>query len=145
MSIVNIFYGDGNKVEFQYTPLRQLALIKDWLGEIRVERNSYGEPISITDYRGQTVRYEWGKMGERKKLIYPDGTAVSMHYDKLLHPVELTRTAEGKDALWIRYQYDSRGRLFRKHSSGGYRTTIHYNGSGQIEELLHEDADGIHR
>ena len=56
MSIVNIFYGDGNKVEFQYTPLRQLALIKDWLGEIRVERNSYGEPISITDYRGQTVR-----------------------------------------------------------------------------------------
>ena len=43
MSIVNIFYGDGNKVEFQYTPLRQLALIKDWLGEIRVERNSYGE------------------------------------------------------------------------------------------------------
>ncbi len=139
----SIVYDDGNRVEFQYTPLRQLALIKDWLGETRMERNCYGEPVSITDHAGRTVRYEWGEMGERKKLTYPDGTVVSMYYDKMMHPVELVRLAEGKENLRICYQYDSQGRLSGKHSSGGYHTGFHYNLAGQLDELSHVDAAGI--
>ncbi len=139
----SILYADGNMVEFQYTPLRQLSFIKDWLGETHIERNRYGEPVSITDHEGRTVRYEWGDMGERQKLVYPDGTIVSMHYDKLLHPVELVRLAEGKDTLRINYQYDSQGRLSERHSSGGYHTAFSYNETGQIKELSHRDAAGI--
>lgn len=139
----SIVYDDGNKVEFQYTPLRQLALIKDWLGETRMERNCYGEPVSITDHAGRTVCYEWGNMGERKRLTYPDGTVVSMHYNKMLHLTELVRLAEGKENLRICYQYDSQGRLSGKHSSGGYHTAFHYNVVGQLDELSHGDAAGI--
>ena len=139
----SIRYDDGNVVEFQYNPLRQLTLIRDWLGETHIERNCYGEPMSVTDHEGRTVRYEWGDMGERKKLVYPDGSVVSMHYDKLLHLVELNRTAEGKNALRINYRYDSLGRLSEKYSNGGYHTAFSYNEAGQVKELSHEDAAGI--
>lgn len=139
----SIRYDDGNTVEFQYSPLRQLTMIRDWLGETHIERNGYGDPMSITDHEGRTVRYEWGNMGERKKLVYPDGTVVSMHYDKLLHLVEMDRTAEGKEPVRINYRYDSQGRLSEKRSSGGYRTAFSYNGAGQIIELSHEDTAGI--
>lgn len=139
----SIRYDDGNAVEFQYSPLRQLTMIRDWLGETHIERNCYGDPMSVTDHEGRTVRYEWGNMGERKKLVYPDGTVVSMHYDKLLQLVEMDRTAEGKEPVRINYRYDSQGRLSEKCSSGGYRTAFSYNGAGQIIELSHEDTAGI--
>ena len=139
----SIRYDDGNAVEFQYSPLGQLTMIRDWLGETHIERNRYGDPMSVTDHEGRTVRYEWGSMGERKKLVYPDGTVVSMHYDKLLHLVEWTRATEGKEPIRINYRYDSQGRLSEKHSSGGYRTTFSYNEAGQIKELSHEDTAGI--
>ncbi len=35
----SILYGDGSRAELEYTPLRQLALVRDWLGETRIERD----------------------------------------------------------------------------------------------------------
>ncbi len=64
--IQSILYNDGRRAELEYTPLRQLAVVKDWLGEIRIERDSKGDPLSITDHKGRTVRYEWGSMGQRQ-------------------------------------------------------------------------------
>lgn len=139
----SIRYDDGNMAEFRYNALRQVTSVKDWFGEIRIERNCYGEPTSITDHEGRTVYYEWGDMGERKKMTYPDGTIVSMNYDNQLHLVELAKMAEGKATLRINYQYDAQGRLSERHSDGGYRTAYHYNEAGQLNELIHEDVKGI--
>ena len=139
----SILYGDGSRAELEYTPLRQLALVRDWLGETRIERDRQGSPVSITDHNGRTVRYEWGSMGQRQGMTYPDGTKVSWTYDSLLRPAEMRRTAEGKDALWVRYHYDTQGRLAEKTNSGGYRTKWDYNESGFLDELSHEDASGI--
>ena len=93
----------------EYTPLRQLAKVKDWLGETKIERDSCGNPVSITDHNGRTVRYEWGSMGQREGMIYPDGTKISWKYDSLLRPVQMNRTAAGRDPLWTQYQYDGQG------------------------------------
>ncbi len=38
--------------------------LKDWLSETKVERDSCGNPVSITDHNGRTVRYEWGSVRE---------------------------------------------------------------------------------
>ena len=83
----SILYGDGRSAQMEYTPLRQLAVVKDWLGEIKIERDSCGNPVSITDHSGRTVRYEWGGMGQRQGMIYPDGTKISWKYDSLLRRV----------------------------------------------------------
>ncbi|MBO5032996.1 MAG: DUF4280 domain-containing protein [Lachnospiraceae bacterium] len=139
----SILYGDGRRAELEYTPLRQLAAVRDWLGETRIERDVQGSPISITDHKGRTVCYEWGSMGQRMGMTYPDGTQISWKYDNLLRPTEMRRSAEGRDALWIHYNYDRQGRLSEKTNSGGYHTKWGYNETGFLEELSHEDESGI--
>ena len=141
--IQSILYNDGRRAELEYTPLRQLAVVKDWLGEIRIERDSKGDPLSITDHKGRTVRYEWGSMGQRQGMIYPDGTRISWKRDSLLRPIHLIRIAEGKEPLWIEYKYDKQGHLSEKKSSGGYITKWEYNENGLLDELAHKDASGI--
>ena len=139
----SILYGDGRSAQMEYTPLRQLAKVKDWLGETRIERSRQGNPVSITDHNGRTVRYEWGSMGQREGMIYPDGTKISWKYDSLLRPVQMDRTATGRDQLWTQYQYDGQGRLSEKRTSGGYITRWQYDETGLLGELSHTDASGI--
>ena len=139
----SILYNDGRKAAFSYTPLRQLAMVRDWLGETRIDRDKQGSITAVTDYRGRTVRYEWGDLGERRKLIYPDGTTLTWRYDEMLRPVELVRTAGGEELLRISYRYDELGRLSEKRNSGGYHTCLHYNEMGQLDELLHKEQKGI--
>lgn len=139
----SILYGDGCRAEFTYTPLGQLAVVRDWLGETRFERDRQGRISEITDHEGRTVCYEWGSMGERRGMTYPDGTIVSFQYDSLLRPAEFIRSAKGREALWVRYRYDGLGRLIGKENSGGYRTEWDYNGLGQLECLVHQNDAGI--
>ena len=102
-----------------------------------------GASVSITDHNGRTVRYEWGSMGQREGMIYPDGTKISWKYDSLLRPVQMNRTAAGRDPLWTQYQYDGQGRLSEKRTSGGYITRWQYDETGLLGELSHTDASGI--
>ena len=139
----SILYGDGRRAGLEYSPLGQLAKVKDWLGEMRIERDSQGMPVRITDHNGRTVHYEWGSMGQRQGMTYPDGTRVSWTYDGLLRPTQMKRTADGRETLWTDYQYDQQGRLSEKRSSGGYDTRWRYNETGLLEELCHADASGI--
>lgn len=139
----NILYSDGTKAQLEYTPLRQLAMVKDWLGETRIERDSHGMPISITDHKGRVVSYKWGSMGQRQEMIYPDGTRINWTYDNLLRPIRLERVAGNNNTLWIDCEYDNQGRLYKQKNSGGYITKWRYNETGLLEELLHEDASGI--
>lgn len=139
----SILYSDGRKAEFSYTPLRQLAMVKDWLGETKIDRDRQGMPVEITDHKGRSIHYEWGDLGERRRLIYPDGTTLKWQYDEMLRPVELIRTAGGEEPLRINYRYDEQGRLSEKRNSGGYHTCWYYNELGQLDELLHKDQSGV--
>ena len=47
----SILYGDGRRARMEYTPLEQLAMVKGWLGETGIERDSYGAPVCITDHK----------------------------------------------------------------------------------------------
>ena len=89
------------------------------------------------------MRYEWGSMGQREGMIYPDGTKISWKYDSLLRPVQMDRTATGRDPLWTQYQYDGQGRLSEKRTFGGYTTRWQYDETGLLGELSHTDASGI--
>ncbi len=137
-----ILYGDGKSVEMEYDALRRLTLVKDWLGETKIERDRMGRITSITDHEGRKVAYEWGDMGERKSMTYPHGKKVSYRYDGLLRLTDMEIHGENRQEE-IHYLYDEAGRLKEKQFPGGIRTFWSYNEMGLPAELTHADEQGI--
>ena len=143
----------------EYTALRQLRAVKDWLGETRIERDEAGVPTEITDHKGRTVSYEWGSMGERRSITYPDGRKALYEYDGLLRlqKMQIQRDAGESGSLSgislsgrtagrpeeINYKYDEMGRLSEKLLPEGMRTRWLYDERGQLRELVHEDRYGV--
>ncbi len=157
--IKHIAYDDGTSVEMEYTALRQLSAVKDWLGETKIERDAAGTPVEITDHKGRTVAYEWGSMGERRSITYPDGRKALYEYDGLLRlqKMQIQRDAGEGGSLSgislsgrtagrpeeINYKYDEMGRLSEKLFPEGMRTRWLYDARGQLRELVHEDDRGV--
>ena len=93
----SILYGDGTHVEMEYDALRRLVRVKDWLGETAIGRDALGRPERIRDHRGRETSYEWGKLGERRSMTYPDGRKAAYGYDENLRLTDLQIQAPGKD------------------------------------------------
>ncbi len=128
----------------EYTPLRQLAKVKDWLGETKIERDRCGNPVSITDHNGRTVRYEWGSMGQRQGMIYPDGTKIEAgNTTACCVQSRWTAPRQGATRCGRSTSTTDRGRLSEKRTSGGYITRWQYDENGLLGELSHTDASGI--
>ena len=136
----------------EYTALRQLASVKDWLGETRIGRDAAGNPTDITDHKGRTVSYEWGSMGERKSITYPDGNKAIYEYDEMLRLQKVCirrnegmagASRESDDIEEIRYKYNETGRISEKLFPEGMRTRWLYDESGRLAELVHEDRHGV--
>lgn len=141
--IESILFGDGRQAEFSYNPLGQISLVKDWLGETKIDRNHQGKPERITDHNGQSISYQWGKFGERTQMVYPNGTVLHYRYDNMLRLTELENCKVGKENLHITYGYDEEGRISWKRNADDYCTKWSYNDLGWPCELLHEDSRGI--
>lgn len=142
--LASVLYGDGTGVEYFYDALQRLVRVKDWLGETTIQRDKTGNPEKITDPEGREVSYEWGRLGEKKAVVYPDGKRVRYHYDEMLRLFAMDMEGEGAEGTGrISYQYDEKGRLARKQFPGGITTSWSYNETGLPSELLHEDGEGV--
>ena len=139
----NIAYGDGTRVEMEYTSLRQIALVRDWLGETRIKRDPQGNPVQIMDHEGRCLAYEWGSMGEKRSIVYPDGQIVKYGYDELLRLSELIQEEKGKENFRISYRYNHDGKLSEKRMFGHVSTCWQYDSLGLLKELVHKDDRGI--
>jgi len=131
-----ISYNDSRSVQYSYNALRQLTEIKDWLGITRIELDEAGRAKQITDHKGREVRYQWGRLGERTGLVYPDGRKVSYEYDewsRLSHLIDGNRE--------IQYHYREDGRLSEKVFSDGLITSYDYNEMGLISSLTHQQGE----
>ena len=112
--------------------------MQDWLGNTDITLDALGRPLAVTDSYGQTVGYEWGSMGEKKALTYPDGTRAAYEYDEAMHLSKLhTPTGE------ITYEYDKAGRLCEKQYPSGVMTQYAYNSLGRIAQISHE-GENVH-
>ena len=131
-----VFYGDGRKVNLSYNALRQLEEVKDWLGTTTFLLDMAGRPLSVTDSTGGTIGYEWGAMGERKSVIYPDGKHVDYKYNKAL---QLTELIAGDDI--VHYEYDMFGQLVEKKMPGDIKTNYRYNELGRLDEISYHGAE----
>lgn len=134
----HVTYSDGRSVAFTYNSLRQLIEIQDWLGTTWIEPDEVGRAKKIIDYKGREMSYQWGKLGERKALTYPDGRTVSYEYDELIRLIRLT---EGEREIY--YSYDENGYLSKKIFPNGIVTSYGYNSMGQLSSLAHQQDGKI--
>lgn len=133
-----VSYEDGKSVMLSYDPLGKLNEIKDWLGTTTIQNDIAGRAEEITNYRGETISYEWGDMDERTRMVYPDGKEVLYAYDQNLKLESMTC---GEQVY--QYTYDEEGRLAKKSYPNGTSTSYTYHPRGKILSLVHEDQQGI--
>lgn len=134
--VKDILYADGREVKLSYNALNQLEEMTDWIGKTKIELDAMGRPLAITNPMEQTVGYEWGIMGEKTALVYPDGKRCEYGYDEAMH---LTTLCIGDDT--IRYQYDEAGRVKEKYLPGETTTRFTYNNLGRLAGIYHEGAE----
>ena len=124
--------------------MRQLEEVKDWLGTTRIAMDGAGRTASVTDPYGKTVGYEWGSMGERTAVLYPDGRKAAYEYNGAMQLTAMKVFSGEKQEQTVRYSYDEAGRLAGKQFPGG-STEYRYSQAGRIGEILHKGADFTER
>ena len=134
----SIIYDDGKHAEFSYDEFRHLKEMNDWHGTTSIESDTYGRLKTITDYKGEKISYEFGKMGERIATIYPDNSRVSYCYDHNLRLKQLTY----KDQK-VNYLYDKYGRLEQKNYSNNLITNYNYDESGLLKDIIHKESQDV--
>lgn len=139
-NIKKILYPDGKKMCMEYDALHQLIQLEDWLGVTKIERNLDGRPICVTDYRGNTMQYEWNCYGKRTKTRYPDGREILYEYET---NQKLTRIQWEKE--FVEYEYDEKGYLDKKNYSNGKTSTYGYDKNGKLQFLLHKQEGELLR
>lgn len=86
------------------------------------------------------MHYEWGNMGERRSITYPDGKKVRYGYDNL-NRLEMVEK-DGRE--WRKYAYDSFGnRIGTEDYEKGRRTAYTYDALNRLltEEIW--EGEGI--
>ena len=131
--LTHILYADGETVTYSYDALRRLRQVKDSAGTTDILTDVLGRASRVTDPRGNSTGYEWGSMGERRRLLYPDGREAVWHYNEKGQPAALDT-----DGGRITYAYDERGRLKEKTFPDGTATCYSYTPSGRPETIRHK-------
>ena len=85
--------------------------------------------------------YEWGSMGERTAVLYPDGRKAAYEYNGAMQLTAMKVFSGEKQEQTVRYSYDEVGRLAGKQFPGGMATDYKYNSLGRISELRHSGKD----
>ena len=104
--VEEICYADGRKVSLTYNAIRQLEEVKDWLGTTKIAMDEAGRIASVTDPYGKTVGYEWGSMGERTAVLYPDGKKTVYEYNEAMQMSAMKIFSGEMRENTIRYSYD---------------------------------------
>ena len=132
---------NGSSLTYCYNQRGQLEEVKDWLGTTKIAMDEAGRIASVTDPYGKTVGYEWGSLGERTAVLYPDGKKTVYEYNEAMQMSAMKIFSGEMREKTIRYSYDEAGRLIGKQLPGRNYTDYRYNAAGKLEEILHKGAD----
>jgi YD repeat-containing protein len=92
----------------------------------------------ITSPTGETVKYEYDSLGNLKKTIASDGSAVTNSYNATDNRLAKTTLASGDE---ITFQYDSAGRIVSQSATKCGTTGYAYNADGEVTTLTGASGD----
>ena len=131
-------FADGRSVKYQYNALKQLIQMEDWIGITSISNDVMGRVTQIVYPKGEKILYEWGKRGEQKRIVYPDGYQAEYLCDDALRLTELRVGADN-----VSYSYLENGRLKEKRNQNGFSTSYQYDPSGKIREICHRNQGNV--
>jgi len=136
-------FGDGTENTYRYDALRRLSEFTDSTGVTRLVNDAVGRVLRAENPDGNVLSYEWGRAGERKALVYPDGRRAEYSYDEKLRLTGLEEVlSDGTRRQVADYDYDAFGRLTEKRAGNGITTRFGYRADGLLEELISFDISG---
>jgi len=145
-----ISYADGKTVAFEYNALRQLTQMRDWLGTTTIELDQLGRATKVTDHSGNEVGYAWNALGQREKLIYPDGKEVRYEYTPsgklstvIAYDFSPVIASEREAIHTTSYTYDPLGRISQRILPDNTTTKYEFNQLGALTSLTHSNAGNI--
>ncbi|KPL08093.1 hypothetical protein AMJ86_01930 [bacterium SM23_57] len=111
------------------------ATIRPDLSSETFTYNNFGNVISHTNRRGQTIIYTYNNLGQMTSKKYPDGSTVTYDYDSVGRLVAITDIS---GTIW--HEYDGRGFLTRIEYPDGHWFVFTYNDAGQRTQRVGDDG-----
>ncbi len=120
-------------VSFTYDAAGNRLTLNDGIGQTSWVYDELSRPISITDPFSGTVGYAYDLSGNRTKLAYPDGMAVTYTYDALNRLIKVTDWQDRATA----YVYDSAGLPVTTTLPNGVMSVFAYDDAYRLALIQH--------
>ncbi len=153
--VTQIDYPDGGQELFSYNDNFDTESPRSVVKQVKDGQNSYIRTITYMDGFDRTVQtvsksrekhvitlFSFDEMGRQESVkgpfVQPEDTTAFLHDMRQAMPGSLTLAL---DAMWVKNQYDIRGRLKKIESNGDINTQITYN----LLKTTVKDPDGYEK
>ena len=130
--------GDEYTASTGYNELGKITKLSSEEGDIVYQYNEQGYLVSVTNVKGETVRYTYDAFGNKETMTLPDGREIRYAYDAL----NRLTSVKGFDGEETRYSYDATGRRIKTESST-LKTVYEYDSVGNLIRQLTEGDSNV--
>jgi|GEM_PF-863916 len=143
-NVTKVIDPDGNQYVFSYDDKDNV--VYDSCGVTGVTRYGYdaaGNPAWEKNAAGDSIAFKYDALNRPTGILYPDSQNVRFVYDGTEFPYGMGRPyMDSTAACWVKYQYDSKGRLYKElrrfaQDTMTYATSYHYDKSDNIDTLTY--------
>ena len=126
-------------VAFAYDRNGNRISMVDGTGTTTYAYDEANRPTSVVSPGPKSVGYRFDLDGNRTKLIYPDGTAVTYAFNKASQLASLTDWASRS----VSYSYHPDGIVSSETNANASVTTYAYDNARRLTDLVHRTAGGL--
>jgi RHS repeat-associated protein len=143
-NVTKIIDPDTNEYVFKYDDKDNV--VYDSCGVTGVTRYGYdaaGNLVWEKNAAGDSISYRYDALDRLTGILFPDSQNVRYFYDGAEYPYGKGRLyLDSTAACWVKYQYDSKGRLYREHrrfaqDTVTYTTSYHYDKGDNIDTVTY--------
>ena len=127
-------YPDASTIDYEHDLAGRLVRVTDTNGVITHAYDARGRLSVVTNTFDHVVAYDYDSVGNRSKLVYPDGSFIVYSNDALNR---LTHILDGGTNVVAQFAYDALGRRTQLDLENGTRAVYDYDWANHLTNLLH--------
>lgn len=131
-------YPDNTTETFSYDAKGNILTATNANTSYSFTYNTSGKVASVADSSGRIVSYSYDSLGNKTKLIYPEGSTVTYSYG---NANRLKSIVNGGGKTYS-FTYDSLGRRSKLLLPNGTSANYAYDNSGRLTGLSHKTSSG---